>query len=160
MANPDEKMERYRIIGRVNELMQAMNNTRLFDLLTTLEKEFMERQRVDGDRKNVRINCLVSVDYADADRVYKDYIEDISTSGVFIKTRERFSVGEEIMLSMSLSGNENAFRIPAEVVRTAPDGIGVKFRLASQVQEAIIESFMSEMNHSFRTKRVSRGIDV
>ena len=97
----------------------------------------------EGDRKNVRISCLISVDYADSERVFKDYIQDISAGGVFIKTRESFSMGEEIVLSMSLSGEGNAFKIPAEVVRKAPDGIGVRFKMTSQVQQAIIESFVA-----------------
>ena len=46
---------------------------------------------------------------------------------------------------MSLSEEGTAFKIPAEVVRKAPDGIGVRFKITSQVQRAIIESLMTDM---------------
>jgi uncharacterized protein (TIGR02266 family) len=115
-------------------------------LAKDLEKDAVARMKLDGDRKDLRINCLISVDYSDSDRFFKDYIQDISSGGVFIKTREPFSIGEEIMLSLSLSNDKNAFRIPAEVVRTSEEGIGVKFKIQSQVQEDIITSFVDGIN--------------
>ena len=137
-----DQSERYTVIGRLVELIHNLPGERLENLLEQLEKEILEQAQKEGDRKNVRISCLISVDYADSDRVFKDYIQDISTGGVFIKTRESFSIGEEIVLSMSLAGEGNAFKIPAEVVRKAEDGIGVRFKLTSQVQKAIIESLL------------------
>jgi len=137
-----DQLERYTVIGRLVELIHNLPGERLENLLEQLEKEILKQAQKEGDRKNVRISCLISVDYADSDRVFKDYIQDISTGGVFIKTRESFSIGEEIVLSMSLAGEGNAFKIPAEVVRKAEDGIGVRFKLTSQVQKAIIESLL------------------
>ena len=137
-----DQLERYTVIGRLVELIHNLPGERLENLLEQLEKEILKQAQKEGDRKNVRISCLISVDYADSDRVFKDYIQDISTGGVFIKTREAFSIGEEIVLSMSLAGEGNAFKIPAEVVRKAEDGIGVRFKLTSQVQKAIIESLL------------------
>ncbi|MBW1890643.1 MAG: PilZ domain-containing protein [Deltaproteobacteria bacterium] len=146
MIASDEQLERYRVVGRIVELVQRMSMERLTDLLNDLEKAAAAQSKLDGDRKDLRINCLISVDYSDSDRFFKDYIQDISSSGVFIKTRESFSVGEEIVLSMALSGDENAFRIPAEVMRISSEGIGVQFKIQSQVQEDIIASLVDEMN--------------
>ena len=146
MIASDEKLERYRITGRVLELIQRMPGDRLIKLLNDLEGEAAARSKLDGDRKDLRINCLISVDYSDSNRFFKDYIQDISSSGVFIKTREPFSIGEEIVLSLSLSEDDSAFRIPAEVVRTSPDGIGVMFKVESQVQEDIIASLVEGVN--------------
>jgi len=47
---------------------------------------------------------------------------------------------------MSLSKEGSAFKIPATVVRAAPDGIGVRFKTTSQVQETIIESLIESVN--------------
>ncbi len=146
MIASDEQLERYRMVGRAVELLQRMPVEKLADLVNDLEKSAAARMKLDGDRKDLRINCLISVDYSDSDRFFKDYIQDISSGGVFIKTREPFSIGEEIVLSMSLSGDENAFRMPAEVVRTSAEGIGVRFKIQSQVQEDIITSFVNEVN--------------
>jgi uncharacterized protein (TIGR02266 family) len=143
MIISQEQSDRYTLIGRLVELIHKLPGDRLEKLLDQLEKMIIAEAKREGDRKNVRISCLISVDYADSERVFKDYIQDISAGGVFIKTRESFSMGEEIVLSMSLSGEGNAFKIPAEVVRKAPDGIGVRFKMTSQVQQAIIESFVA-----------------
>jgi Tfp pilus assembly protein PilZ len=141
----EEQKERYVVIGQLVELIKQLPQDRLEQLLDKMEREVMEISRIEGDRKNIRISCMMSVDYADSERAFRDYIYDISTGGVFIKTRESFSLGEEIVLSMTFSAEGNAFKIPAEVVRTAPDGIGVKFKITSQVQQDIIESRMSDV---------------
>ena len=146
MMNSEEELERFLTIGRLVELIYKMPAGRLETLLGQLEKEVPEKNTDETERKHVRVDCFVSVDYTDSERVFKDYIEDISTSGVFIKTRESFSVGEEIVLSMSLSRAGSAFKIPATVVRAASDGIGVRFKTTSQVQEAIIESLIESIN--------------
>lgn len=146
MINSEKELERYRILGQITELVQQLPEDRLKNMLNRLESELREIDSAEGERKNVRVDCFVSVDYADSARIFKDYIEDISKSGVFIKTRESFSTGEEIVLSMSISREGSAFKIPATVVRVAPDGIGVRFKITSQVQEAIIESLMESIN--------------
>lgn len=144
--NSEEELERFLTIGRLVELIYKMPASRLKTLLGQLEKEVPEKSTGESERRHVRVDCFVSVDYTDSERVFKDYIEDISTSGVFIKTREAFSVGEEIVLSMSISREGSAFKIPATVVRAAADGIGVRFKITSQVQEAIIESLIESIN--------------
>jgi len=144
--NSEEELERYHTIGRLVDLIHKMPGDRLKKLLGQLESDTPEKSTDESDRKRVRVDCFVSVDYTDSERVFKDYIEDISTSGVFIKTREAFSVGEEIVLSMSLSSEGSAFKIPASVVRAVPDGIGVRFITTSQVQETIIESLIESVN--------------
>lgn len=144
--NSEEELERFLTIGRLVELIYKMPASRLKTLLGQLEKEVPEKSTGESERRHVRVDCFVSVDYTDSERVFKDYIEDISTSGVFIKTREAFSVGEEIVLSMSISRDGSAFKIPATVVRAAADGIGVRFKITSQVQEAIIESLIESIN--------------
>ena len=146
MIASEEQMERYRLTGRVVELVQHMPTESLADLVRNLEKGAADRMKTDGDRKDLRITCLISVDYSDSDRFFQDYIQDISSGGVFIKTREPFSIGEEIVLSLSLTDDDNGFRIPAEVVRTSEEGIGVKFKIQSQVQEDIIASFVDGLN--------------
>ena len=142
------------MVGRLVELIHAMSTDEIRGLLNHLEAEPSQGSSVEGDRKNVRVDCFVSVDYADSERVFKDYIEDISSTGGFIKTRESFSIGEEVVLSMGLSPEGSAFKIPASVVRVAPEGIGVQFKTTSQVQKDIIQSLIESINtqHAQRTQ--------
>ena len=144
--NSEEQMEKQRMVGRLVELIHSMSADELKDLVNRLEFAASEASRAEGDRKNVRIDCFVSVDYADSDRAFKDYIEDISSTGGFIKTRESFSIGEEVVLSMGLSREGSAFKIPASVVRVASDGIGVQFKTTSQVQKDMIQSLIDSIN--------------
>lgn len=144
--NSEEQMERHRLVGRLVELIHGMSPDELKDLVSRLETVISEGSGAEGDRKNVRVDCFVSVDYADSDRVFRDYIEDISSTGGFIKTRESFSIGEEVVLSMGLSPEGSAFKIPASVVRVAPDGIGVQFNTTSQVQKDMIQSLIDSIN--------------
>ena len=145
MMNSEEQMEKHRMVGRLVELIHSMSADEIRDLLKRLETEASQGGGLDGDRKNVRVDCFVSVDYADSARVFKDYIEDISSTGGFIKTREKFSIGEEVVLSMGLSREGSAFKIPASVVRLAPDGIGVRFKTTSQVQKDMIQSLIESI---------------
>ena len=144
--NSEEQMEKYRMVGRLVELIHNISVDELKDLLNRLETLTSAGSSAEGDRKNVRVDCFVSVDYSDSDRVFRDYIEDISSTGGFIKTRESFSIGEEVVLSMGLSPEGSAFKIPASVVRVAPDGIGVQFKTTSQVQMDMIQSLIDSIN--------------
>ena len=144
--NSEEQMEKQRMVGRLVELIHSMSADELKDLISRLEVAASEASGAEGDRKNVRVDCFVSVDYADSDRAFKDYIEDISSTGGFIKTRESFSIGEEVVLSMGLSPDGSAFKIPATVVRVASDGIGVQFKTTSQVQKDMIQSLIDSIN--------------
>jgi len=144
--NSEEQMEKHRMVGRLVELIQSMSVDELKDVLNRLETLHSAGSSADGDRKNVRVDCFVSVDYSDSDRVFRDYIEDISSTGGFIRTRESFSIGEEVVLSMGLSPEGSAFKILAAVVRVAPDGIGVQFKTTSQVQKDMIQSLIDSIN--------------
>jgi len=137
------------MVGRIVELIHSMSTDELKDLVNQLKTATPEGSAAEGDRKNVRVDCFVSVDYADSDRAFRDYIEDISSTGGFIRTRESFSIGEEVVLSMGLSPEGSAFKIPASVVRVAPDGIGVQFKTTSQVQKDMIQSLID----SIKTQR-------
>lgn len=144
--NSEEQMEKHRMVGRLVELIHSRSTDELKDLISRLENAISEGSNVEGDRKNVRVDCFVSVDYADSDRAFRDYIDDISSTGGFIRTRESFSIGEEVVLSMGLSPEGSAFKIPASVVRVAPDGIGVQFNTTSQVQKDMIQSLIDSIN--------------
>lgn len=144
--NSEEQMEKHRVVGRLVELIHSMSADELKELLNRLETGISDGSGAEGDRKNVRVDCFVSVDYADSDRIFRDYIEDISSTGGFIRTRESFTIGEEVVLSMGLSPEGSAFKIPASVVRVAPDGIGVQFKTTSQVQKDMIQSLIDSIN--------------
>jgi len=79
-------------------------------------------------REHQRTPCLIPVDYANQDQVFKGFIQDISAGGLFIKPRTSFSVGEEITLTFSPPNCQEPIKIKGEIVRSNRLGIGVKFK--------------------------------
>ena len=99
----------------------------------------LEDKRIKGKRKHVRRPLFMLVDYASQKGVYKDFTQNISESGVFIETRMPFRVGEDVTLTFPLPSRNEHLKIAGEVVRTDPEGIGVKFKLSDPDQQTMIE---------------------
>jgi len=136
-----------------------MNDTnytqRLFEIIKSLSEdeqksllEDLNKRQIKKIRKHERQECLITVNYAFKGRAFQNYIQDISTEGVFIETREKFSVGDEILLTISYSSEVRPFRIAGEVVRIISKGVGVKFKKLSQVQEEIIKTIIKKSGES------------
>jgi Tfp pilus assembly protein PilZ len=107
---------------------------RLFELITdlTFEEqvamlEELERKQTRHTRRHKRRDTSLTVYYATHDRAYRDTIQNISPTGVFIETREPFNVGQEILLNFTPARNAEPIKVRGKVVRITDDGIGVKF---------------------------------
>jgi len=107
----------------------------------TLLKELKERPFKEK-RKHERKPFFMVVDYSTEERVYKDWIKNISSGGVFIETHMPFSVGQEVSLTFPLSNYQKYIKIIGEVVRIDIQGIGVRFKMANQDQEKMIKSLL------------------
>ena len=114
------------------ELLSLFQDTRLLSLL--------DESRQGGQREHSRKPCSTQVTFATEDRVFKNLVTNISSGGVFIETPEALSVGEEIALIFSSSGNQGPVKITGKVVWRVSKGIGVKFATANSDLEAIIAS--------------------
>lgn len=77
-----------------------------------------------------RITCSTAVAYATQSLTNIEYIQDISAWGVFIRTKEPVSVGEDITMTIPpQTGSKSSIKIIGKVVRATPMGIGVKFKM-------------------------------
>lgn len=133
-------------LGR-NEIRDLIFNkiNRMSDVeIRQFYKEFQERQH-SKPRKHDRKDFFMIVDYSVSDRYYRDFIQDISESGVFIKTSQTFSVGQKIQLTFMSPDYQKPFKIKGEIVRVHTDGVGARFIIESQVQESALKSFMSNI---------------
>ena len=144
MNSYNKPTENNDVIDRLVELISKMPRTEQRSLLDKLENYQLGKSKYRS-RKYERSQFVISVDYEALDDTLKDYIRDISPAGVFMESEETFTLGEEIVLSINFSDSGNPFRIPAEVVRTTSEGIGLKFNFKSQVQEAVITSFIDNL---------------
>ena len=129
-----------RITSRLIELIKNMPEDEQRTLLKDLEEKPFE-----GRRKYVRKPFLMAVDYSMKDHVYKDFIQDISAGGVFIETHMPFTVGQEVSLTFPLPNYQKHIKVVGEVVRYTTQGVGVKFKMADQDQEAIITSLLESI---------------
>jgi Tfp pilus assembly protein PilZ len=132
-----------------NELDGNEVRTLIFEIINSMSdeetrqflKELKERQNKE-QREYSRKDFLTIIDYTVEGRHYRDFIQDISESGVFIKTSQTFSVGQPILMTFMSPDNQKPFRINGEIKHTREDGIGVKFNIKSQVQELVLKSFV------------------
>ena len=118
-------------------LLNDMSDEEMWQLLEELEERQNKKQR-----KYSQKGFLTIIEYNEDNRYYKDFNQDISGSGVFIKTSQTFSVGQTILMTFMSPDNQKPFRINGEIIRVHTDGIGVKFKIESQVQEAALNSFV------------------
>ncbi len=138
---PTEKND---VIDRLMELISKMPKDEQISLLDKLENYQLGKSKY-RTRKYERSQFVISVDYEALDQALKNYVRDISPAGIFMESKETFTLGEEIVLSINFSDSGNPFRIPSEVIRTTSEGIGLKFKFKSQVQEAIITSLIDSL---------------
>ena len=129
------------ISARLISKILRMSEDEQWALLNKLEAETTEKDK-KGKRGHSRKPFLMVVDYASPNRIYKDFIQNISPGGVFIETGVPFSAGQEISLTFPLPKSMKHIKIDGEVVRVDDKGIGVKFKVADQEQEELIETLL------------------
>jgi len=140
MTTFETQLNKSKITTRLIELIKNMSEEEQRALLKELEERLFE-----GKRKHERKPFLMAVDYSTQDHVYKDFIQNISAGGVFIQTNMPFSVGQEVSLTFPLPNYQKHIKIIGEVIRTTPQGVGVKFKMADQDQKAIIKSLLESI---------------
>ena len=128
---PDESSVTKRLIELVNGLPEEKKQA----LLAILEDWHRTLQR-----EHPRKSCFMAVDYADRDRVFKDFIRNISAGGVFIETNLPFSIGKDITLTFSSSNYERPIKITGKIARTGRGGIGVRFKTENRDLIAMIKA--------------------
>ena len=137
MENNDRDLGIREVRALLFGIIDSMSENEMRQLLKDLEAR-QSKERRHFDRKDF----LTIIDYSVGDRYYRDFIQDISASGVFIKTSHKFSVGQPILMTFMSPDNQKPFRIIGEIMRAQEDGIGVAFNIESQVQELVLKSFV------------------
>ena len=140
MSASGKKSNESSVLDRLYKLIKDMSEEEQLNLLKELEERLFKDKR--GHKRKP---FFMVVDYSTDDRAYKDYIQNISAGGVFIETRMPLSVGQVVSLSFPLRDYQKYIKITGEVVRVSPQGIGVKFRMVDQEQEAMIKSLLESI---------------
>ncbi len=130
-----------------NDLPISERIHRLVGNLTDEKKELLLEMLLEWQQKeqrdDPRIPCLIAVDYSACNRLYHDFIQDLSRGGVFIETREPLEIGETMALTFTMPGSQNHFKMRGKIVRMGEGGLGVQFNTKlSPYQEEIIKTLM------------------
>ena len=139
----NNELSRNEVRAFLFRLLNDMSDEEMRQLLKELEERQYKKQR-----KYSRKGFLTIIEYNVDNRYYKDFIQDISGSGVFIKTSQTFSVGQTILMTFMSPDKQKPFRINGEIIRIHEDGIGVKFKIESRVQEAALKSLVDMIQSS------------
>ena len=135
------------VFGR--QMNESPVTTHLFEIIMDMSESqqrtllhAVEVKLSDDTRENIRKPYNMVVDYVAQDRFCNDFIKNVSSGGMFIETRMPFLVGQDIILTFPLPKNRKHVKIAGEIIRTTPQGIGVKFKITNEDQEAVIKSLL------------------
>jgi Tfp pilus assembly protein PilZ len=90
------------------------------------EQKYGNQQKDINTRKHLRKQYIKSVHYAADNQISEGRSQNISPSGIFVKTKDKLKVGQIIILSLP-SETKKGLKIRGEVVWSNHDGCGVKF---------------------------------
>jgi Tfp pilus assembly protein PilZ len=93
-------------------------------------------------RGHRRKRCLIPVRYQCQGQEYSDYILDISSVGVFIETKDTFSVEQDLILDFQLPNSQHPLRLEGRIVWIGQKGIGVKFNKLTPNEDHLIQAFI------------------
>jgi len=68
-------------------------------------------------------NCLTK------DGSFQERIQNLSSNGAFLATRRKFSIGDEIAMTIPLIHTKASFKATGEIIRLDAAGVGVEFRI-------------------------------
>ncbi len=119
--------------------------TKLFNLILTLNPEQqrfllknVEKFILKEKRTSARKVCRIPVRYFSNERIYNNFIVNISRDGCFIEAQKPLLVGEKILMDIQLDGDDKSFRIKGEVASTNRIGMGIEFEeVSSNLQKKL-----------------------
>lgn len=94
------------------------------------------KQIVDmEDRKDARMsfsrqaNLPVIAICKTIDSEFEGAIQDVSSSGVFIKTEKSLSVGQEVALTFKFPGSQKTFAATGKIIRVSNSGAAMEVKV-------------------------------
>jgi hypothetical protein len=126
-AMTDDKKNNFKryntTISKLFRIILSLNSEQQ-EILLKYAKFLRQKEKRSNDRKI----CHIKIIFATSELISQSYIEDISSTGLFIKAGEPILVGEKLLMLFNLEGVDKIVKIRGEIVHTTDDGIGVKFR--------------------------------
>ena len=144
MRMPENSLKKYNVV--IPKLFQIILN--LPEEKQQALLQYAEDLLIKERRAFIRKTCSIPVSYATYDRVYSNTIKNISQKGVFIETRRPLFVGEELILSFSITGYGTPFKIKGEIVQVSRSGIGVEFKNMSPYLQEMMATLLDQIKET------------
>ena len=124
---PDEiidydKLDDKTILTRLLTCIKEMNTEDRIKVLN-----FIAQKGLTERRNYPRQRCDLTVSFDNSNTSCEGFIKNLSASGVFIRTKKVFNLGEHVKLSFTLPTEQNPLIATGKVVRKEDDGFGVQF---------------------------------
>lgn len=87
----------------------------------------LEAKHSQGRRKFARRPYFMPVDFATPQRAFNGYIQNISSGGMLIETRQALPIGQQVILSFLRPKSREYVKVGGQIVRTTANGFGVRF---------------------------------
>lgn len=127
------------------------------------ESDGIERReftRIDLTERQIAVRFHNEAQFA------KHYIENISLGGMFIKTKEKYKMGEIVPVSFEVRthefGEPELFQLKGQVCRVIESGVGISFTNLDQVTRTRLESYVQSVlpkGAQVRTKAKQSTVD-
>ena len=141
MSAQIKEIKKYNIVlSKLFQTVISLGEEQQLALLQHAEELLLEEKRT-----NIRKSCTIPINFAAYNRVYSNYIKNISPTGLFIETRRPLIVGDEIIMTFRLEGFEKPLKVKGEVAHATRAGVGVEFSDISPYVEEMIRAVIKKM---------------
>lgn len=108
-----------------------------------------EKKHISADEEQrraprVTLGLLIQVRSSSIDEFKQVHCENISTSGMFLRTTERRPLGVEVFFQFTVSGGGTLIEGLGKVVRITDDGMGIEFVSLLEPSASIVKKLVDE----------------
>jgi len=134
MSSSEIKFQKYNTyVTKLINLILTLNPEQQRFLLKNVENFILKEKRTSA-----RKACRIPVRYVYSERIYSNFIINLSRVGCFIEAQEPLAAGEKILMDIQLDGDDKSFRIKGEVANTNRIGMGIEFEeVSSNLQKKL-----------------------
>jgi hypothetical protein len=127
MSSSEIKFQKYNIyLTKLFNLILALNSEEQRFLLKKIDKISLKEKRAFA-----RKVCRIPVRYLYNERVFNNFIVNISQGGCFIETQRPLPVGEKFLMDIRMDDNKESIWIKGEVTNANRMGMGVEFEVVN-----------------------------
>ena len=126
MADTDQEIGKESITISLIRKILDMTEEQQLSLYQQLE-EISATAVMTSEREDTRKSFKKTIQFTMKDQTFTGVSQDISAGGMFIITEDTFSVGQMITILIPLANKSKHIKVPAQIVRIKPEGIGAEF---------------------------------